>query len=98
MVLKTYTYTVSAKNFPSWTIITGKANAIYKEHGCTSMLRGYIKKGNRYSIFECEQYANKKEALRISRAVDNDPRIKKLFDEFLKVVTDTVEKKEITLI
>lgn len=89
MFVKTYRYRISKQDFKEWKRITDRSNKMYQGYGAIGLQR-FARKGERFiDVVEVGYFASKRNFRALEARINADPRIRSLFDEFLKLVGRT---------
>ena len=99
MFIKMYRYKIKKKDFQKWEKIVNGANKVYREYGGKKWMKFTRKEKDIIAIMEMGFYPAKVYYKKMIKKVDKDPRIKRLFSEFLKLVNRSdIEEEEFELL
>jgi quinol monooxygenase YgiN len=82
LFIVTYRYSLSPEKSMDYIALEQKAIQIYMEHGCLGV-EIYRDPHNQRKWMEVNKFHNEKHHEEVTAAVEGDPRIAALFDEFL---------------
>ncbi len=86
MFVKVYKYKIKKRNLRKWKNNNDSARKVYKKYGGGNSQRLLSKKGNWINILEIDHYESKNDFIKITKKVEEHPKIKFLLEEFLKII------------